>query len=154
MDLTIRQAVHSDTPTLVAFNELMAQETEGMQLDHSRLQKGIEALFENQSLGIYYVAESSGKIVGQLMITYEWSDWRNGTFWWIQSVYTDKMYRNKGVFRALYRYVEALARSRNDVCGLRLYVEEHNSRAQKTYESLGMKHSQYRMMEVDFVLKK
>ncbi len=154
MDLTIRQAVLSDAPVLVAFNESMAQETEGIQLDHGRLQKGIEALFQDQSRGLYFVAESDGKVVGQLMITYEWSDWRNGTFWWIQSVYTDKNFRNKGVFRALYRHVESLARSRNDVCGLRLYVEEHNSRAQQTYESLGMKYSQYRMMEVDFVLKK
>lgn len=154
MDLAIRQAVPSDTPVLVAFNEMMAQETEGISLDHMRIQKGIEALFGNPSRGVYYVAEADGKVVGQLMVTYEWSDWRNGTFWWIQSVYTDKNCRNKGVFRALYRHVESLARSRNDVCGLRLYVEEHNNRAQKTYESLGMEHSKYRMMEVDFVIKK
>ncbi len=154
MDLTIRQAVPSDSPALVAFNEMMAQETEGISLDRSRLRKGIESLFEDRSRGEYFVAEVDGKIVGQLMITYEWSDWRNGTFWWIQSVYTDRNYRNKGVFRSLYRHVETLARSRSDVCGLRLYVEEHNSRAQKTYESLGMNHSRYRMMEVDFVMKK
>jgi GNAT superfamily N-acetyltransferase len=152
VDLVIRHAVSSDVPALVAFNEMMAQETEGISLDRSRLQKGVEALFEDPSRGVYYVAEANGKIVGQLMITYEWSDWRNGAFWWIQSVYTDKAYRNKGVFRSLYRHVEELARLRNDVCGLRLYVEEHNGRAQKTYESLGMKHSKYRMMEVDFVL--
>jgi GNAT superfamily N-acetyltransferase len=154
MNLTIRRAVPSDAPALVAFNEMMARETEGISLDPARLRNGVEALFEDQSRGVYYVAETDGKIVGQLMITYEWSDWRNGTFWWIQSVYTDKNYRNKGVFRALYRHVESLARSRNDVCGLRLYVEEHNGRAQKTYESLGLSQCKYRMMEVDFVMRK
>lgn len=151
MDLTIRQAVAADTPILVTFNELIAQETEGISLNHDRLQKGVDALFKDPSRGVYYVAEANGKIVGQLMITYEWSDWRNGTFWWIQSVYTEKTSRNKGVFRGLYRHVESLARERKDVCGLRLYVEEHNDRAQRTYEALGMKGSKYRMMEVDFV---
>lgn len=152
MDLTIRQAVATDSPILVTFNELMAQETEGISLSHDRLQKGVDALFKDPSRGVYYVAEVNSKIVGQLMITYEWSDWRNGTFWWIQSVYTEKTYRNKGVFRGLYRHIESLARGRKDICGLRLYVEEHNDRAQRTYEALGMKRSKYGLMEVDFVI--
>jgi len=153
MNITIRQATTNDIPTIVRFNALLARETEQRTLDEQRLTKGVEALFENSSRGMYFLAEVNNAVVGQTMITYDWSDWRNGTFWWIQSVYTDAAYRNKGVFRALYRRVEELARSRNDVCGLRLYVEEHNSRAQKTYESLGMKHSKYRMMETDFVIR-
>lgn len=153
MNLIVRKAIPADAPTLAEFNMMMAQETERISLNRDRLQRGVEALFRDPSLGSYYIAEVDSKIVGQLMITYEWSDWRNGTFWWIQSVYTDKAYRNKGVFRALYRHVEKLARSHNDVCGLRLYVEERNERAQKTYESLGMKRSKYKMMEVDFVLE-
>ena len=86
------------------------------------------------------------------MITYEWSDWRNGTFWWIQSVYVTQEGRGKGVFKSLYEYILSLARSRTDVCGLRLYVEENNTRARQTYERLGMKESHYRMYELDFVL--
>ena len=87
------------------------------------------------------------------MITYEWSDWRNGTFWWIQSVYVQPEYRERGIFRSLYRYIESIARNRGDVCGLRLYVDQSNKRAQQTYEALGMKHSHYQIMDTDFVLK-
>jgi ribosomal protein S18 acetylase RimI-like enzyme len=105
-------------------------------------------LFTDPSKGLYYIAESTGKIAGQLMITYEWSDWRNATFWWIQSVYVHPEYRNHGVFRALYRFIETIARTHGDVCGVRLYVEKENDRAQKTYEALGMKHSHYEMMEM------
>jgi GNAT superfamily N-acetyltransferase len=152
MNMIVRQAAASDAVTIADFNACMAKETEHLELNHERLQKGVEALIADSSKGLYYLAEVDGKVVGQLMITYEWSDWRNATFWWIQSVYVLLDYRKQGVFRALYQHVASFAKERGDVCGLRLYVEESNKRAQQTYEALGMKLSHYRMMDVDFVL--
>jgi ribosomal protein S18 acetylase RimI-like enzyme len=152
MSITIRDAALTDAPTIIRFNALMAKETEDLSLDETRLRKGVEAVLLDDSKGFYCVAEIDGRIVGQLMITYEWSDWRNAIFWWIQSVYVEKDVRSKGVFRELYRHVETMARGRKNVCGLRLYVEDHNERAQHTYEHLGMHHAKYRMMEIDFVL--
>jgi ribosomal protein S18 acetylase RimI-like enzyme len=153
MNITIRLADSSDASIITQFNAAMAKETEGIELRHDRLRKGVEALFLDSSKGLYYIAEIENKIAGQLMITYEWSDWRKATFWWIQSVYVVPEYRNQGIFRAMYQYIESLARNRGNVCGLRLYVEKENVRAQKTYEALGMKHSHYEMMDVDFPMK-
>lgn len=152
MSITIRDASLSDAPTIARFNACMALETENLTLDEPRLLDGVRAVLQDRSKGFYCVAEMDGAVVGQLMITYEWSDWRNATFWWIQSVYVEKSVRSKGVFRELYRFIETMARSNKDVCGLRLYVEDHNERAQRTYENLGMHHAKYRMMEVDYVL--
>jgi ribosomal protein S18 acetylase RimI-like enzyme len=149
MNIIIRNANPSDTGTLVAFNAVMAQETESLELDRERLRKGVESVLADSSKGFYIVAEINGAVVGQLMITYEWSDWRNATFWWIQSVYVLPSHRNHGVFRSLYRYIESSARSQGSVCGLRLYVEKENLRAQKTYEALGMTRSHYQMMEAE-----
>jgi GNAT superfamily N-acetyltransferase len=149
----IRNAAASDAAAIAEFNASMAKETEGIDLDRERLQKGTEALIADSSKGMYYLAEADGKIVGQLMITYEWSDWRNATFWWIQSVYVHPDYRNLGIFRSLYRHVESIARKRGDICGLRLYVDRTNTRAQQTYEALGMRHSHYQMMDVDIAVK-
>jgi GNAT superfamily N-acetyltransferase len=153
MNIITRYATFSDAAIIADFNASMAMETENLKLDRERLRKGTEALIADPTKGIYYVAEADGKIVGQLMITYEWSDWRNATFWWIQSVYVHPEYRKSGVFRSLYRYIESIARNRDDVCGLRLYVDQSNERAQQTYEALGMKRSHYRMMDADFILK-
>jgi GNAT superfamily N-acetyltransferase len=152
MNLTIRRATPADAAIVAEFNSLIAIETESRTLDASLLRKGVEALLADPSKGIYFLAESDGRVVGQTMITYEWSDWRNGTFWWIQSVYVAKEARGAGVFKALFEHIHALAATRPDVCGLRLYVDEHNARARQTYERLGMKHSHYRMYEMDFVL--
>jgi len=152
MIVTIRQATIADAAVIARFNASIAIETEQITLDHERLRKGVEALLQDSSKGIYFLAELNNVIVGQTMITYEWSDWRNGTFWWIQSVYVTQEGRGKGVFKSLYEYILSLARSRTDVCGLRLYVEENNTRARQTYERLGMKESHYRMYELDFVL--
>lgn len=152
MTISIRPATPSDARVLAKFNALMAKETENRELDPSLLQAGVDSLFQDPSRGLYYVAESGGTIVGQLMVTYEWSDWRNGTFWWIQSVYVEQAFRGKGVFKTLYRYIESLAKDRKDVCGLRLYVEHDNTAAKETYASLGMKKTPYEMYEIDFVL--
>jgi len=151
MNMGVRLATHSDSSVLVEFNAAMAMETEQLELDRERLRKGIEALLSDTSKGLYYVIETDGTIVGQLMITYEWSDWRNGNFWWIQSVFVRPEFRKQGYFGALFRYIEAVARSRGDVCGLRLYVEKENNCAKKTYESLGMRHSHYELMEICYI---
>jgi GNAT superfamily N-acetyltransferase len=153
MTIIIRPAAVSDAMTIVEFNALMAKETEDIDLDRERLQKGIISLLADTSKGMYYLAEMGGNVIGQLMITYEWSDWRNATFWWIQSVYVLPEYRKNGVFRKLYQYIESLARTRGDVCGLRLYVDTSNKPAQQTYETIGLKHSHYKMMDMDFDLK-
>ena len=151
MNINIRTAAPADAFVIAGFNDAMAKETEGLDLERKRLLKGVEAVLADSNKGFYYVAEVNGKIVGQLMITFEWSDWRNATFWWIQSVYVVPEYRKQGVFRSLYRHTESLAKQRGDVCGLRLYVEQENEHAQKTYEALGMRPSRYQMMEVDFL---
>ena len=150
--MKIRKANVGDAKVVAEFNRLIAEETEHKTLDMKTLLRGVRALLKDPKKGIYHVAEIDGVIVGQVMFTYEWSDWRNGNFWWLQSVYVRKEYRKQGVFRALYHYVEGLAKKRKDVCGLRLYVEHENERAQKTYESLGMKRSVYQMFEKDFVM--
>jgi ribosomal protein S18 acetylase RimI-like enzyme len=152
MSITIRIATPNDAARIAEFNALMAKETENIDLDLDRLRVGVESVLRDRSKGIYYVAESDGQVVGQTLVTYEWSDWRNGTFWWIQSVYVQKEYRGKGVFKSLFEHLRTLAQQDKTVCGLRLYVEKHNNRAQQTYERLGMKKTYYEMYELDFVL--
>jgi ribosomal protein S18 acetylase RimI-like enzyme len=151
--LRIREAREADREVLVAFNHAMAAETEGLELDPGRLAAGVAALFEDPARGTYYVAEERGEIVASLMITSEWSDWRNGLFWWIQSVYVRPEARGRGVFRSMYRFVHACARAAGGVCGLRLYVEAENRGAQACYASLGMKRTSYQLWEADFVLE-
>lgn len=152
MNINIRQATTADAAAIARFNALIAAETEKITLDHHRLRSGVEALLQDPSKGLYFLAEVNNVVVGQVMITYEWSDWRNGTFWWIQSVYVEKGARGTGVFRSLFDHIYALAKSREDICGLRLYVEKNNDRAKQTYGRLGMKLSHYEMYEMDFVL--
>ncbi len=149
-EITIRQATLEDTEFLVAGNAAMAQETESRALDPHVLSAGVSALFEDPARGFYLIAELAGRPAGQMMITYEWSDWRNATFWWIQSVYTLPESRRRGVFQSLYAYVDAQARQRGDVCGLRLYVESHNHHAQAIYHRCGMQEAVYRMFELDY----
>ncbi len=152
--ITIRLADPADAEFLVRGNATMALETEHLSLDLDRLRDGVHALFENTSRGVYYIAEVEGRRVGQMMITYEWSDWRNGMFWWIQSVWVEPEFRGQGIFKALYAHVEQLARADAGVCGLRLYVEQDNERAQGTYVRCGMKRTAYQMFEADFVLNR
>ncbi len=125
----------------------MAEETEGKRLDRAVTEPGVAALFDDPSRGHYWLAETGDRIIGQLMITYEWSDWRNGNVWWIQSVYVDREYRRQGVYSALYAHVRAMAADDPEVCGLRLYVEKDNHRAQATYVALGMTRDTYVVME-------
>ena len=148
MTLTIRRATPADVPVLVAFNTAIAWETEHKRLDPAVLAAGVGAVFADPARGFYTVAERGGEVVGQMMITYEWSDWRNGWFWWIQSVYVAETARRGGVFRALYRAIERQAVADPSVIGLRLYFESENGRAQATYRALGMSDTAYGMMEV------
>jgi ribosomal protein S18 acetylase RimI-like enzyme len=147
MPLTIRPARAEDAATLVAYNAAMALETEHLTLDSDVLTAGVRAALTDPAKARYFVAEADDReIAGMLMLTLEWSDWRNGEIWWIQSVYVHPDHRRRGVFKALYRHVEQLAREQNAV-GLRLYVVKHNAAAQATYASLGMELSEYLVME-------
>jgi GNAT superfamily N-acetyltransferase len=154
MNLRIRHAELADTATILRFNAAMALETEHLELDSDRLLRGVEAVLKDAAKGFYLVAEDDGQVAGQMMITYEWSDWRNAVFWWIQSVYVEPAWRRKGVFRGLYGHALDQARAQGGVCGLRLYVETANEGARRTYESLGMNRAAYDMFEVDFVIRR
>lgn len=150
---TIRQAGARDAAVIASFNAAMARETEHLELDPARLQAGVEAVLADSSKGFYLVAENEqGQVLGQLMITFEWSDWRNGVFWWIQSVYVAPWSRGQGIYKALYAQVRKSAAEAGNVCGLRLYVERDNKRAQEVYLRQGMRATAYDMYEVDFVL--
>lgn len=156
INIKIRPATAADAPTIAQFNSNMAWETEERKLDPSRVLGGVRALLNEPARGSYFIAEVSENgraiLAGQLLITHEWSDWRNGDFWWIQSVYVAEPYRNRGIFRALYQHVHDLARRDKDVCGIRLYMDAHNDRARAAYERLGMKRTDYQVFEIDFVL--
>lgn len=147
--LRIRLANGEDAETVVRGNAAMALETEAKALDLDRLGAGVRALLHDPTKGFYLVAERDGAVVGQLMVTYEWSDWRNGTFYWVQSVYVSPAARRTGVYRALYAEVLEIARRNGDCVGVRLYVERENVGAQRTYEALGMHRSHYDMFETE-----
>ena len=147
--ILVRPANPRDLKVLVEFNSAMALETEGKNLDPDALHAGVAAVLEDGLKGFYLVAECRGNPVGQLLVTSEWSDWRNAYFWWIQSVYVIPEHRRRGVYRALDQQVRAQARLRGNVCGVRLYVDRRNHGAQKVYSSLGMCPSQYDMYEVE-----
>ena len=147
MKFDIRAARPEDGPTLADYNSRMAEETEGKALDPELIGPGVAAVLADPTKGKYWVAVAGEQIIGQIMVTYEWSDWRNGNIWWIQSVYVHTDWRRKGVFSALYRHVESLAAAEPGAICLRLYVEENNHRAQQTYEALGMVNPSYLVME-------
>jgi ribosomal protein S18 acetylase RimI-like enzyme len=146
----VRDATTDDTDVVVQFNQRLAEETEDKQLDAPRLRRGVAKALADRSLCRYFLAERDGRVVGQAMITYEWSDWRDGLFWWFQSVYVDAACRRQGVFRALFRHAEQLAKATPGVCGLRLYVERNNRPAMETYRRLGMSHADYVVLETDW----
>lgn len=145
--IAIREAEPADCDTIVEFNRRLARETEEKDLPLECIRPGVARLLENARLGRYFVACDSDQVIGQLMHTWEWSDWRNGEIWWLQSVYVHQEYRRQGIFRRLYEHVRQLADASADVVGLRLYVERENARAQDTYRSLGMELPGYFVME-------
>lgn len=146
----VRPATVSDTIDIASFNKSMAMETESLELAIEVLEPGVRGLFSRPEYGFYLMAVIDNRVVGSLMVTYEWSDWRNGVVWWLQSVYVVPEARRSGVFKALYESVEAQAKAASDVRGIRLYVERENTRAQQTYTSLGMEETHYFMYEAMF----
>ena len=143
---TIRKAVQSDSGSIIAFQQAMALETEGLDLEIDLLTKGVAAVFEIPARGQYWVCEIDGEVIASLLITYEWSDWRNADVWWFQSVYVIPEHRRKGIFRKMYDTIKREAEA-SSVAGLRLYVESNNLNARKTYEAMGMSSEHYTMYE-------
>jgi ribosomal protein S18 acetylase RimI-like enzyme len=147
--LNIRPATLADASQIADFNRRLAEESEAKHLDTHTVLAGVTALLGNPAHGQYYLADDGVAVIGQLLITYEWSDWRNAQFWWIQSVYVPPQFRRRGVFSSLYAHIAELARRDPGVCGLRLYVEEHNASALATYGALGLGNAGYRVMEIE-----
>ncbi|MEA5444207.1 GNAT family N-acetyltransferase [Gammaproteobacteria bacterium AB-CW1] len=148
--IQVRRAKPADEAVIAEFNRALAMESEGLELDAALVQSGVRAVLADPGRGCYFLAGQAGQVVGQIGLTYEWSDWRNGFFWWIQSVYVRESHRRSGVFRALYHHVEAMALEDPGCTGLRLYVEPENRKAIETYLSLGLSDAPYRMLELDF----
>jgi len=147
IEIQIRRGEPRDTSVLAGFNMAMAEETENLQLLPEVITAGVAAILADSSRGFYLVAESAGEIAGALMVTSEWSDWRNGFFWWIQSVYVRPEFRRRGIYRSLHENLRLLALNQPNICGLRLYVERDNERAQATYQRLGMHETHYLLYE-------
>ena len=145
--MIIRRAMSQDADELAEFNISMARETEGVDLIPEVIGAGVRAMIDNPQMGFYLVVELDNGIQASLMVTTEWSDWRNGMFWWIQSVYVRPQYRRQGLYRELYARVKEMAEQEPAVCGFRLYVERENRAAQLTYASLGMSETEYRLFE-------
>jgi GNAT superfamily N-acetyltransferase len=146
--ISVRDAKMSDKPLIAQFQIEMALETENLILDKDVVDLGVQAIFDDSSKGSYYVAEAKGEVVGSLLTTYEWSDWRNGQVIWIQSVFVKKPYRGQGAFRKLYEYIkDSVLSDKNNYRGIRLYVDKSNKSAQKVYEKLGMQNHHYETFE-------
>jgi ribosomal protein S18 acetylase RimI-like enzyme len=143
----IRRAVPTDAPKIACYNQAMASETEGKHLPDEIVNAGVRAVFDDPKKGFYLVAEANGDVVGQLMVTLEWSDWRDGWFWWVQSVYVEPGQREKGIFRKLFETILREAEEAGDVVGVRLYVEHENRRAQEVYQRLSMSDTGYLVFE-------
>jgi GNAT superfamily N-acetyltransferase len=154
--LIIRAANLDDADSIITFSAAMALETENRRLDEARLREGTLSLLNAPSYGFFIVTElrdeEQRRLIGQLMITYEWSDWRNAVFWWIQSVYVATPWRRQGVFRRMHDVIVGQAKADPRVCGIRLYVEQDNRTAQTVYQRVGLSRSAYAVYEQDFVL--
>ncbi len=148
--MKIRLARSDDVNALVDFQQAMAAETEDKGLDPAILRRGIEYLLAHPNEGFYLIASSEGEAAGSLMVTFEWSDWRNGRFWWIQSVYVAETFRRQGIYSALHAEIRSRAKEDPRGCGIRLYVEQQNVAAQQTYQTLGMVETLYRLYEEEF----
>jgi len=147
MKLSVRKALLSDNEIIISFQQKMAKETEDLNLDLNKLKKGVLAVLNDAAKGTYYMATQDDKIVGMLMTTYEWSDWRNAQLLWIQSVYVLPEFRKQGVFKIMYNYLKNKVESSPKWTGLRLYVETENLKAQKVYQAMGMDGSHYYLYE-------
>jgi len=143
----MRDATVDDLSTIVDYNCRLAKETEDKTLDTALITPGVAAMLADPGKGRYWIAAVDGEIAGQIGVTYEWSDWRNATLWWIQSVYVSKSHRRQGVYSAMYAHLKSLIAQDDSICGLRLYVEKENTRAQATYRSLGMGEPRYWVMQ-------
>lgn len=154
VQILVRQARQNDRDLMADWAVAMALETELKQLPLEVVTRGIQAGLDDPARANYFIAEIAGEPAGTLMVTPEWSDWRDGWWWWFQSVYVAPAHRRQGVFQALFEHVRALAASTEGVRGLRLYVERENAGAQRTYEFVGMKDAGYRMYEIEFPRKK
>jgi GNAT superfamily N-acetyltransferase len=146
-EIRYRDANHNDVLSIVEFQLAMARETEDLELDRVVCTRGVETVFSDPSLGRYFVAQSEGEVIASLMITYEWSDWRNGVVWWIQSVFVRPDFRKQGVYAGLYGHVKQLAQSHAMIRGIRLYVDRRNAAAQQVYTRLGMNGEHYQVFE-------
>ncbi len=146
-EINIRTTSLADAETISEFNQLMAMETENKKLPQDVIDSGVKRLMQKPEYGFYLIAEINNQAAGTCMVTKEWSDWRDGLFWWVQSVYVKKDFRKQGVYTAMYKNIQSLAKAEPDVYGFRLYVEKDNTIAQKTYESLGMKATDYLLFE-------
>ena len=143
----IREAIREDAGAIVAFQIEMARETEELQLDADLVTKGVQHVFDDASKGIYYVAEKKGQVIASLLTTFEWSDWRNGTILWIQSVYVAPEFRGNGVYKKMYQHIQQLVEKDDQLKGIRLYVDQTNHRAQKVYRKLQMSAEHYQLFE-------
>jgi ribosomal protein S18 acetylase RimI-like enzyme len=149
-EVHIRDAVADDCETIAGFQEAMALETEGKPLGATLIRDGVSNAFADPDKGFYLLAETDGTVAGSLFVTKEWSDWRDGWFWWIQSVFVPTQFRRRGVYRALHQEVRARAKAKGGVIGIRLYVERENDRAQETYRTVGMSATPYLLFEEEF----
>ena len=145
--IIIRPSKSEDINILADFQMRLADETENIHLDKMIVSAGLKALFDDPTKGTYYVAEAEGKIIGCFLITYEWSDWRNGMVWWLQSVYIVPLHRRKGVFKKMYNHILQTIQNDGSIIGLRLYVDKTNTRAQKVYQAMGMNGDHYTVFE-------
>jgi GNAT superfamily N-acetyltransferase len=136
-----------DAEAIIGFQVLMARETEGLELDLPTVTRGVRAVFDDPAKGQYWVAESEGRVVGSLLTTYEWSDWRNGTVLWIQSLYVPSELRGRGIYRRMYEHLRQRVLASPDLCGIRLYVDRRNTAAQRVYARVGMSREHYEMFE-------
>ena len=150
--IEIRQAVSTDVETIAHFNIALCRETEGWERDPVTVTNGVRRFVSEPNMGRYFVAEIDGEVVGQTAHTFEWSDWRNGEIWWIQSVYVHPHFRSKGVFRTLFTHIKRLGEADVDCCGIRLYMERENKTARESYQRLGFRETGYVVFELLFSL--
>lgn len=147
MTINVRKANQKDAVSIVKMNKALALETESITLDDQVISLGVAHCLKDSAKGSYFLAEYEGAVIGQLMFTFEWSDWRNGWIWWLQSVYVDPDFRGKGAFKSLFHHVEMLALEKSDVVAIRLYVEMHNLPAKEVYQKVGMQHAGYEVFQ-------